>query len=65
MPVGELVVETRGPLLRYVDVLGTTWFSHIDVPGVLGVRRDDVSGHASHHVSVRRGDIERPSERRN
>ena len=37
-PVGELVVEIRGPLLRYVDALSTTWFSHIDVPGVLGVR---------------------------
>lgn len=37
-PVGQLVVETRGPLLRYVDALGATWFSHIDVPGVLGVR---------------------------
>ena len=37
-PVKELVVATRGPLLRYVDALGTTWFSPIDVPGVLGAR---------------------------
>ncbi|MEO8697329.1 MAG: alpha-E domain-containing protein, partial [Acidimicrobiales bacterium] len=37
-PVAELVIETRGPLLRYVDALGATWFSPVDVPGVLGVR---------------------------
>jgi hypothetical protein len=36
--VGELVVATRGPLLKYVDALGATWFSHVDVPGVLGAR---------------------------
>jgi uncharacterized circularly permuted ATP-grasp superfamily protein/uncharacterized alpha-E superfamily protein len=34
----RLVVATRGPLLRYVERLGTTWFSHVDVPGTLGVR---------------------------
>ncbi|MEO5838858.1 MAG: circularly permuted type 2 ATP-grasp protein [Acidimicrobiales bacterium] len=38
VPVTELVIETRGPLLRYVDALGATWFSPVDVPGVLGVR---------------------------
>ena len=38
VPLGELVIATRGPLLRYVDALGATWFSHIDVSGALGVR---------------------------
>jgi uncharacterized alpha-E superfamily protein len=36
--LGALVVSTRGPLLHYVDMMGTAWFSHIDVPGTLGVR---------------------------
>jgi uncharacterized alpha-E superfamily protein len=38
VPLGELIMATRGPLLRYVEALGATWFSHIDVPGALGVR---------------------------
>jgi hypothetical protein len=36
--IRKLVVDARGPLLRYVDLLGRTWFSHIDAPGALGVR---------------------------
>ena len=38
IPLGQLVIETRGPLLGYVEMLGATWFSHIDVPGALGAR---------------------------
>ena len=38
VPVAELVVKTRGPLLKYVDALGATWFSHAEAPGVLGAR---------------------------
>ena len=36
--LGQLVVDTRGPLLSYVEMLGATWFSHVDVPGALGAR---------------------------
>jgi uncharacterized circularly permuted ATP-grasp superfamily protein/uncharacterized alpha-E superfamily protein len=36
--VASLVVATRGPLLDYVERLGATWFSHVDVPGALGRR---------------------------
>ena len=38
VPLGQLVVDTRGPLLSYVEMLGATWFSHVDVPGALGAR---------------------------
>jgi uncharacterized circularly permuted ATP-grasp superfamily protein/uncharacterized alpha-E superfamily protein len=37
-PLDTLVVATRGPLLDYVECFGATWFSHVDVPGALGVR---------------------------
>jgi uncharacterized circularly permuted ATP-grasp superfamily protein/uncharacterized alpha-E superfamily protein len=36
--IDTLVLSIRGPLLDYVERLGAAWFSHLDVPGTLGVR---------------------------